>query len=105
MGWFGFGSKTAVSPQAASEALKGNAVLIDVREPREWKAGHVRGAIHIPLGKIPTSLSRIPKGKDVYVICQSGMRSNSAVSQLRKAGVEAINVKGGMNAWIRKVGL
>lgn len=105
MGWFGFGAKTSVSPEEAREALRGQAVLVDVREPHEWRAGHVPGAIHIPLGKLPTSLKRLPKGKDVYVICQSGMRSRQAVAHLRKAGIEAKDVKGGMAAWIRKVGL
>ncbi len=105
MGWFGRGPKTRVTAEEAREALRGPAVLIDVREQHEWKAGHVAGAIHIPLGRIPTSMSRIPKGREVFVICQSGMRSRQAVAQLRKAGIEAKDVKGGMSAWNRTVGL
>ena len=105
MGLFGFGGSDSVTPEVAHDALKGNAVLIDVREPHEWKAGHVRGAIHIPLGKLTTSLGRIPKGRDVYVICASGSRSRGAVQALRKAGYQAKDIKGGMGAWTRKVGL
>lgn len=104
MGWFGFGAKHSVTPEQAREALRGRAVLIDVREPAEWKAGHVSGAIHIPLGKLSTSLKRIPKNQDVYVICQSGARSKRALSVLKTAGIEAKDVKGGMAAWNRKVG-
>lgn len=103
MGWFGFGAKTSVSPQEARAALRGRTVLIDVREPNEWRAGHIAGAIHIPLGKLETSIKRIPANNEVLVICQSGMRSRRAVSVLRAAGVEAKDVKGGMNAWNRMV--
>ena len=105
MGWFGFGAKTSVSPKEAKEILRGKAVLIDVRESSEWRAGHVPGAIHIPLGKLATSTGRIPKNQQVLVICQSGMRSRSAAKQLRGQGFEVLNVSGGMNAWTREVGL
>lgn len=105
MGLFGFGAKSSVSAQDAAEALKGRAVLIDVREQHEWKASHVRGAIHIPLGRLESNLTRIPKGKDVYVICASGMRSKSALRILKKAGIEAKDIKGGMGAWNRTVGV
>lgn len=105
MGWFGFGTKTSVSPQEAKELLKGTAVLIDVREANEWRAGHVAGAIHIPLGKLSTSAKRIPKQRQVLVICQSGMRSRSAAKQLREMGFDVLNVSGGMSAWTRQVGL
>lgn len=105
MGLFGFGSKSSVSAQDAAEALKGRAVLVDVREQHEWKAGHVRGAIHIPLGRLQANLSRIPKGQDVYVICASGMRSKSALKILKSAGIEAKDIKGGMSAWSRTVGI
>lgn len=103
VGWFG--SRKSVSPREAKELLKGRAVLVDVRESREWRAGHVAGALHIPLAKLPTSMGRIPKNQQVLVICQSGMRSRSASSQLRSAGFDVRNVSGGMNAWTRQVGL
>ena len=103
MGWFGLGSKTSVSAAEAREALRGRAVLVDVREPHEWKAGHVAGALHIPLAKLQASITRIPKNTAVYVICQSGMRSKRALATLRTAGIQAKDVKGGMTAWNRMV--
>lgn len=75
------------------------AVLVDVREKGEWNAGHVPGAVHIPLSRIAEAPRRIGKGAQVLVICRSGNRSRSATSSLRAAGVEAHNVKGGMRAW------
>lgn len=70
--------------------------LLDVREPYEYQGGHIATAQNVPLGKIETY--RVKK-QPIYVICQSGMRSKQAVAKLRKQGVEAINIKGGMNQW------
>lgn len=79
--------------------VKDGATLVDVRESAEWKAGHAREALHIPLGKLATSTGRLPKGKPVVVVCASGMRSMSGAAQLRDAGFEAASLKGGMRAW------
>ena len=56
--------------------------LVDCREPYEWEAGRVEGAIHIPL-----------------VICRTGNRSELATMMLQARGFEAHNVEGGMEAW------
>ncbi|MFK7775278.1 MAG: rhodanese-like domain-containing protein [Saprospiraceae bacterium] len=68
-----------------------NTVIIDVREPYEFAAGHAVGAINIPLGTIPTSLIDIKKmGNPVVVYCRSGMRSANAMSFLKAQGVQDI---------------
>ena len=76
--------------------------LIDVREPKEWAGGHAPDAVHIPLGKL--SVDALPPGETYYLICGSGNRSGSATKALRKAGIDAVNVAGGMIAW-QRVGL
>ncbi|MEB3197787.1 MAG: rhodanese-like domain-containing protein [Candidatus Sericytochromatia bacterium] len=73
--------------------------LLDVREPGEYAAGHVAGATLIPLGQLGGELARLPKEREIAVICRSGARSGRAVALLRQAGFEAHNVEGGMLAW------
>lgn len=72
-------------------------VFIDVRTPAEYKANHIRQFKNIPLG---SDFSNLPKGKEIVVICQSGMRSSQACRQLKKLGYEQVtNVRGGMSTW------
>ncbi|MEB3329372.1 MAG: rhodanese-like domain-containing protein [Candidatus Sericytochromatia bacterium] len=73
--------------------------LLDVREPHEWAEGHVAGALHIPLGQLPTRWQELPTGRPVAVICRSGARSARATAFLRGQGLDAHNVEGGMLAW------
>ncbi len=84
-----------ITTEELQDKLKERPMIIDVREPYEFKARHIKGAKNIPQGNIKTFEGKGP----VYVICQSGMRSSSATKKLKKMGVEAINVKGGMNSW------
>lgn len=86
----------------ASEALSmvtGNAVLIDVREPDEWDAGHAPQAQHMRLATVPEAMLALPRDVPVLVICRSGRRSQSAVAAMRSIGIDAYNVDGGMQAW------
>jgi rhodanese-related sulfurtransferase len=76
-----------------------DAWLLDVREPDEWTAGHVPGAVHIPLGQLNTRSAEIPQDETIYVICRSGVRSARVVDALAGAGWRAINVAGGMQDW------
>ena len=69
--------------------------MVDVRTAAEYKGRNIKQFKNIPLG---SDLSKIPKDKEVVVICQSGMRSTSACKQLKKLGYSKItNVRGGMN--------
>jgi rhodanese-related sulfurtransferase len=72
-------------------------VFIDVRTPGEYKARNIKQFKNMPLG---TDYSKLPKNKEIVVICQSGMRSNNACKQLKKLGYEKVtNVRGGMSAY------
>lgn len=76
----------------------GDAAVVDVREPYEYAAGHVPGAISIPMATIPVRLQDLPRG-DVYVICESGARSWQVATFLAQRGIEVTNVDGGTGAW------
>ena len=74
--------------------------VIDVREVHEYKTGHIKQAKNVPLSRFNHSDARISKDKPVYVICQSGMRSQRAAAMLKQAGyTDVYSVKGGMNFW------
>lgn len=75
--------------------------VIDVRSPDEWAAGHLRGAIHIPLAALPERLGEIDAGKPVVVHCQGGGRSAIAASYMKSRGLRTVaNLRGGFEAWL-----
>jgi len=74
--------------------------LIDVRSPIEFQTNHIKGFQNIPLSQLKKRASQFEKSEEIYVICQSGMRSMQAAKMLKKQGFTRItNIKGGMNAW------
>jgi rhodanese-related sulfurtransferase len=79
----------------------GTSVLLDVREPDEWDAGHVPGAVHLPLTALLAGTPLPPgvRGRRLVVICRSGNRSRRAAELLTRSGVEAVDVIGGMRDW------
>ena len=87
------------APAIAVDQLPADAVLLDVREPDEWAAGHAEGAVHVPLADVPARLGDLPPATPLYVICRSGARSGRAVQWLSQQGVDVVNVSGGMQAW------
>jgi rhodanese-related sulfurtransferase/molybdopterin-guanine dinucleotide biosynthesis protein A len=74
-------------------------VVLDVRNPDEYEAGHVPGAVLLPLGELNERWQEVPEG-DVLVICKSGARSARAVEALNGVGRTTANVAGGTMAWI-----
>ena len=86
-----------ISPQGARALQADGALLLDVREDDEWFAGHADEALHVPLGQIGSV--ELPRERTVLVVCRSGGRSSKAVAALTTAGVQAVNVDGGMTAW------
>ncbi|MEV7018746.1 rhodanese-like domain-containing protein [Streptomyces sp. NPDC093991] len=77
------------------------AVLLDVREKPEWAAGHVPGAVHVPLTKLVAGapLPAEARGRPLVVICRSGHRSQQAAKLLAGRGARAVDVEGGMKSW------
>ena len=86
-----------------SEKLKfgKHPLVVDVRQPDEFRAGHVNGAKLIPLNEINRRIKELPKGREIVCICDSGSRSSSAAKALAKEGYSVFNVQGGMIAWRR----
>ncbi len=77
-------------------------VLVDVRESDEWAAGRAPTAVHIPLYDLPSRLAELPPNRPLPVVCHVGGRSAQAVAWLAAQGVEAVNVRGGMIAWVQQ---
>lgn len=72
--------------------LAQGAVIIDVRTPQEFKSGHPKGAVNIPLQNIKSSIPKIKKyKKPVIACCASGRRSGIAASMLKANDIEAYN--------------
>jgi rhodanese-related sulfurtransferase len=78
------------------------ATVLDVRNPDEYQAGHVSGAVLIPLGELGERQDDIPDGDPLYVICALGGRSLQATKALVGAGYPAVSVAGGTTGWIEQ---
>jgi rhodanese-related sulfurtransferase len=92
-----------VTPEEALRRKEAGAVILDVREPDEWQAGHVPGAKHIPLGSLTARAGELDPSAEIIAVCHSGVRSNAAVLALRRAGFgNSWNLAGGMLAWERQ---
>jgi rhodanese-related sulfurtransferase len=77
--------------------------IVDVREPYEWEAGRIEGAVHIPLAQLLAGgeRGRLDASKPVAVVCRTGNRSELGATMLRARGYDAVNMEGGMEAWQR----
>ncbi|MGD0878121.1 MAG: rhodanese-like domain-containing protein [Anaerolineales bacterium] len=73
--------------------------VLDVRQPEEFRLGHIDGAKLIPLGELSNRLREIPKGREIVCICATGHRSVPAVRKLTAAGYTASSMKNGMISW------
>jgi rhodanese-related sulfurtransferase len=99
-----FGSPMpSVSVAELNEKLKNGKrpLVVDVRQPEEFRTGHIIGAKLIPLGELGRRLNELPKDKEIVCVCASGSRSRSATKMLLGAGYNAINMNGGMLMWTR----
>jgi hydroxyacylglutathione hydrolase len=80
--------------------LREGALALDVREPDEYRSGHLPDALHIPLGSLAKNVDRIPSSRPIVVYCGHGERASTAVSLLERAGMrDLVNLDGGAEAW------
>ena len=84
-----------------ARAVRQGATIIDVREPVEYDAGHVPGAVLMPMGQLPGRTAELDRSAPVYVVCASGNRSAVMSAFLRGTGFDAYSVAGGTSAWAR----
>ena len=95
-----------ISVEKAEELLnQGNSVVVDVRNPDEWVAGHVKGAIHIPVDEVLNRVDELPQDKNLLFICAAGVRSALACEMAASMGVTAerlFNIEEGTPTWIER---
>lgn len=89
-------------PQVLEQRQQGQ-IILDVRSGAEYRAGHIPGAVHIPLGSLPEVASGLPRDSNIIVHCQGGGRSPIAASVLRRMGFERVaNFGGGFAEYQRQ---
>jgi rhodanese-related sulfurtransferase len=93
---------TAADLTAAAAATPGDIVVVDVRTPQEFAAGHVPGAINLPYDDTQRLIAALTpdKGKTLVLYCRSGRRSGLAIETLRAAGFsDLVQLEGNMPGW------
>ncbi|MBI5936985.1 MAG: metalloregulator ArsR/SmtB family transcription factor [Betaproteobacteria bacterium] len=97
-----FDSLTPVGHEELIKLTKaGDAVVIDVRPPEEYRAGHIPGALNVPLSELPTRLKKLPHDQEVVAYCRGPycVLAFQAVEQLRQAGFKARRLEDGFPEW------
>lgn len=96
LGHLGHVDAASLSSQLGAHAVR----VIDVRSAVEWDAGHIPGALHIPLGDLPERIASLPVDRPLVVHCQAGARSAIAASLLSgQSPAEVVSLEGGFDAW------
>lgn len=90
---------TQVEVSALAAAHSDGALVLDVREPAEYEAGHVPNAKLVPLGELSARSAELPRNRRLHLICASGHRSAAGAELLTRAGFDAVSVAGGTQAW------
>lgn len=92
-----------LTAEELSEKLKfgKHPLVIDVRQPEEFRQGHISGAKLIPLNELHRRMKELPQGREIVCVCASGSRSSSAAKVLLKEGYTVFDMQGGMLAWRR----
>jgi rhodanese-related sulfurtransferase len=97
-----FDRAASTDPAGLSARLaEGSVHVLDVRQPVEWRHGHIPGSQNLPLLHLKSHLSTLPRDQAIVTVCASGHRSAAAARTLRRSGYQVENLKGGMRAWTR----
>lgn len=83
---FGLGPKMDLGRK-----IKEGAIIVDVRTPEEYRAGHVNGSINLPLDLIEKWVQELDRSRPVITCCQSGFRSGRAAAILKRHGFDVVN--------------
>ncbi|TFC52191.1 rhodanese-like domain-containing protein [Cryobacterium sp. TMT1-21] len=104
---FGLTACSAAAPAAPPVALAADAVVIDVRTPGEFSAGHLEGAVNIDVQSpdFDSRMAPLPTDGDYLVYCQSGNRSSAAAARLAELGYTSVTDGGGISAAASSTGL
>ncbi|GAB2788099.1 rhodanese-like domain-containing protein [Halomonas shantousis] len=106
LAWIAFealrGNHGVSTGEATNLVNREDGVIVDIRDSKDFKAGHIAGAKNIPQSRLNDRLNELEKFKDkpVIVVCKHGQSSGVAVAQLSKAGFSRVSkLKGGMGQW------
>jgi len=89
------------APMMAEELASADPpLLLDIRNPREWSAKHIKGSVNIPLNHLQERMAEIPRDRRIAIHCAGGYRSSIAASILHQYGItHLIEMAGGLAAW------
>ena len=90
----------SVTAVEARELVRSTAILLDVREDHEWVAGHAPEAVHVPMSRLAERVGELPTDRTIVCVCHVGARSAAVAEALNRAGWTALNLDGGMEAWV-----
>ncbi len=100
MGFFDFFRGPDINQYVQEQRTVIGSILLDVREPWEYKEGHISGSINIPLSAMDKIKDAVDnKDTPLYVYCQSGSRSSRATALLQEMGYQQVKNIGGIAAW------
>ena len=90
-----------ITQEEAYEMMTDEVIILDVREPYEFEAGHIEGAINLPLDSVEDVAANILEDKDatILVYCTGGVRSKKAAKKLASLGYTDVNDFGGISTW------
>ena len=90
-------------PSIDSSQIESDQLILDVREDDEWAAGHIDGAVHVPLGRLANRMLHEPgellTDQPLVVTCKGGGRARRAAAWLNTNGFDAVVLDGGMRGW------
>ena len=87
-----------MDPQGVADRLH-EVQLVDVRSDKEWRAGHIDGAVHLPEEDLAERADELDRSRPVVTVCRAGTRSAQAAEWLRGQGFDAQSLDGGMLSW------
>ncbi|MBI4339222.1 MAG: rhodanese-like domain-containing protein [Chloroflexi bacterium] len=91
--------------QAKAMVERGDSIVIDVRQRDEWRSGHVKGAVFMPVDDVLARVDELPQGKNLLFICQAGVRSALACEMAAAMGrppEKLFNIEEGTPVWVQK---
>jgi rhodanese-related sulfurtransferase len=100
--WFGAGTPSLTVAEVNEKLKFGkHPLVVDVRQPDEYRQGHITGSKLIPLNELRRRMKELPQGREIVCVCASGSRSRTAAKVLSKEGYTVFDMQGGMLAWRR----
>ncbi len=94
-----------IEPTEAATRLRGGGAvsMLDVRDAVELQVSRLPGAVIMPAGQVPMHMDELDHEREWIVFCRSGQRSARVVKAMQAAGLHAVNLKGGINAWAEQI--